>query len=123
MGYRVATVTAVNNVIGVAALLSSRNSRHRGLLPAFIVTGNEKKSPFLSLQQTERPETGKTLTRWRCPATTVWCLRADMTSATGQVTPLRRCARGRHARAPRAAGSRRAGSGSRLLRDRSRHEY
>ena len=42
-GLRGATVTAVNNVIGVAALLSSRNSRHRGLLPGFIVTGNEKK--------------------------------------------------------------------------------
>ena len=36
---------------------------------------------------------------------------------------LIRGARDRHARAPRAAGSRRAWSGSRLLRDRSRHEY
>jgi hypothetical protein len=35
---------------------------------------------------------------------------------------LIRGARDRHARAPRAAGSRRAWSGSRLLRDRSRHE-
>jgi hypothetical protein len=52
----------------------------------------------------------------------VWCLRADM--ALPPVRSLRgRCARGRHARAPRAAGSRRASSGSRLLRDRSRHEY
>jgi len=28
--------------------------------------------PSACSQQTERPETGKTLTRWRCPATTVW---------------------------------------------------
>jgi putative tryptophan/tyrosine transport system substrate-binding protein len=36
---------------------------------------------------------------------------------------LIRGARDRHVRAPRVAGSRRAWSGSRLLRDRSRHEY
>ena len=44
--------------------------------------------PLACSQQTERPERGKTLTRWRCPATTVWCLRADVAFATGQVTPL-----------------------------------
>ena len=33
MEYRGATVAAGNDVIGVAALLSSRNSGHEGLLP------------------------------------------------------------------------------------------
>ena len=47
MEYRGATATAVNNVIGVAALLSSRNSRHKGLLPGFIVTAIEKSSLIL----------------------------------------------------------------------------
>ena len=53
--------------------------------------------------------------------------RCRVCGLTWRLLPVRslrcRCARGRHARAPRAAGSRRAWSGSRLLRDRSRHEY
>ncbi len=53
--------------------------------------------------------------------------RCGVCGLTWRLLPVRslrcRCARGRHARAPRAAGSRRAWSGSRLLRDRSRHEY
>lgn len=48
---------------------------------------------------------------------------SEYTRSGGIRTFLIRGARDRHARAPRAAGSRRAWSGSRLLRARSRHEY
>jgi hypothetical protein len=118
---------------GVCAAPAARPGASRDSVQAVVLPGRHRRpvtSPMTQLDECP------SLSPWRTyhdepscltarpvephPRTTVKALARLL---AGRPTLLIRGARDRHARAPRAAGSRRAWSGSRLLRDRSRHEY
>ena len=121
---------------GVCAASAARPGASRDSVQAVVLPGRHRRPVTSPMTQLDGPVECPSLSPWRTyhdepscltarpvephPRTTVKVLARLLVS---RPTLLIRGARDRHARAPRAAGSRRVWSGSRLLRDRNRREY
>jgi len=121
---------------GVCAAPGARPGPSRDSVQAVVLPGRHRRPVTSPMTQLGGPVKCPSLPPWRTDHDEPSCLtarpvephprtpvKAPARLLAGRPALLIRGARDRHARAPRAAGSRRAWSGSRWLRDRSRHGY